>query len=92
MTEKKAKNIIIASTIGAVLLVVILLFVMIFQFIAIGVSQREYNQLEARVKEYKELYASASETLEARSDYYWIVQRARELGYTFDGEELVPNN
>lgn len=92
MTDDKAKRVIVASVVGAVVLFVILLSVLIFQYIKINVSNREYDSLVAQIEEYKELYAGAEDSLKAREDLYWIVQRARELGYEFDGENLVPNN
>ena len=46
MTEEKAKKIVVASTVGAVLLVVILVAVMVYQLIAIGVENKRKNEYE----------------------------------------------
>ena len=70
------------------LLLVVLLSVMIYQLIAIRIQNDKRAELDAQIAIYKELYAEDKDSLEARKEYWWIVQRARELGYMFDGDEL----
>lgn len=89
MTEKKAKNLIVAGTIGAILLIVILLSVMLFQLISISVEKKELAELEEQISIYKELVANGEDTVEARTSRWWIIERARELGYVFDGDKLL---
>lgn len=86
MTEKKAKRVIVASTIGAVLLLFILVSVMVYQLVKISIEKKRYNELVSMCEEYKALNEEGKQTIEARSSYWWIVQRARELGYVFDGD------
>lgn len=89
MTEKKFKNLIVAGTVGAVLLLVILLSVMIFQIISISVEKKKLNELEEQIAIYKELIEDGEDTVEARTSRWWIIERARELGYVFDGDKLL---
>ncbi len=88
ISEKKFKKLVVASTVGAVLLLAILIFVMCFQLISIGVENRKLEELNAEIATYKQLLEEGDKTLEARSSYWWIVQRARELGYVFDGDHV----
>ena len=88
MNEGKLKKVIVASTVGAVLLLVILIAVMIFQLISINVHKRNDAALDEQIGIYKELKETNEDALKERSTYWWIVQRARELGYYFDGEKL----
>ena len=88
-TEKKFKNLIVAGTVGAVLLLVILLSVMIFQIISISVEKKKLNELEEQIAIYKELIEDGENTVEARTSRWWIIERARELGYVFDGDKLL---
>ena len=88
MNEEKTKRVIVATTIGAVLLLVVLLAVMVFQLISISVHRKNERALDEQIAIYKELKATNEDALEERSTYWWIVQRARELGYYFDGEKL----
>ena len=88
MNEGKLKRVIIATTVGAVLLLVILIAVMIFQLISISVQKRKEAELNEQIAIYKELKETNENALEERSTYWWIVQRARELGYYFDGEKI----
>ncbi len=83
MPEGKQKRIIIACTVGAVLLVVALLFIMIMQMIVIGVYKGDESDLEDAIAEYDQLIELTGETYETRSMRWWIVERARELGYVF---------
>lgn len=86
VTESKFKRLVVAITVGAVLLIVILLSVMTYQLIAIGKERREIAELEREIAEYDELYASGEDTLQARSKRLWIERRARELGYVYEGD------
>ena len=88
MNEEKFKRKVVAITVGAVMLVVILLSVLIFQLVSIGVEVNKREELDAAIAEYNLLKDEAGKELEAYSSYWWIVQRARELGYSFDGEHL----
>ena len=88
MTEEKRKRLVVASTIGAVILMVILVFVAVFQLVSIGNQKRQINELNDRIAEYKVLIEDETKVKEARSSYWWIVGRARELGYCFDGDKI----
>ncbi|MBQ9513723.1 MAG: hypothetical protein IJR66_01910 [Clostridia bacterium] len=88
MTEQKAKRVIVASTVGAVLLLFILLSVMVYQIVKIRIEKKRYDELVTICEEYKNLNEEGKKTIEARSSYWWIVQRARELGYVFDGDYI----
>ena len=80
MTEEKAKRLIISGTVGAVLLLFMLISVMVYQLIAIRVENNKKAELESKIIEYNRLIESGEDTLEARSTKAWIVMRARELG------------
>lgn len=86
MTEEKAKRVIVASTVGAVLLMVILIIVMVYQLIAMGSEKSRINALETKIAEYNQLIAEGEETKEIRSMRWWIEREARELGYVYDGD------
>ncbi len=83
MTEEKAKRLIVASTVGAVVLVVILLMVMVYQLISIGVERNRINELETKIAEYNQLVEEGEETVRVRNLAWWIEREARELGYVF---------
>ena len=83
MTEEKAKRLIIAGTVGAVLLAVILLVVMLYQIIFIGVERGRIKELEEKIAEYERLISEGEDTLEVRNLKWWIEREARELGYVY---------
>ena len=83
MTEEKTKRLIVAGTVGAVLLAVILLMVMVYQLICIGVEKGRIQELEAKIAEYNRLIESGEETIEVRNLKWWIEREARELGYVY---------
>jgi uncharacterized membrane protein len=92
MTAEKQKRLIVAGVVGAVLLALILISVMVYQLIAIGVANKRKAELETAIAEYKQLVEDGDDLLAERSTYQWIVRRARQLGYVFDGDKLYETN
>ena len=90
MTEAKLKRMIVAITVGAVMLLVCLLSVMVYQLFAISKQKRDLDLINQKIAEYKMLIEDGEDTIEVRSSYQWIVREARELGYIFDGDKLYP--
>ena len=83
MTEEKAKKVIVATTVGAVLLLVILLAIMAYQMISIKVKENRIAYLESQYQAYTKLVAKGEETLEIRSMREWIEREARKLGLNY---------
>ena len=83
MSETKLKRLIVSVTVGAVMLVVILLLIMTYQLISIGVTKNRIEQLEKKIAEYEVLIESGEDTIEARSMREWIEREARLLGYEY---------
>ena len=90
MSENKLVRLIVAGTVGAVLLLVILLSVMVYQMVAINAKQKDLAALNAKISEYKLLIEQGEDTIEARSSKQWIEREARKLGYIFDGDKIFP--
>ena len=88
MTEEKFKRTVIAVTVGAVLLVVVLVSVMFYQLIAISVRKKQIAELETEIERYMLLNEEERKSIETRKQYWWIVQRARELGYVFEDDVI----
>lgn len=86
MDQTKFRRLVISSTIGAVLLLFILLVIMVYQLIAIKVEQNNISELERRIAEYNVMIENGEDVLEARKELDWIVRRAYELGYQLDGD------
>jgi Na+/melibiose symporter-like transporter len=84
MTENKLKRIIVASTVGAVLLMLILLSIMIYQLISIKVQKDIADELDRQYKTYQQLIKEGEETIEARSMREWIEREARKLGLSYE--------
>ena len=81
MTEEKTKRVIVATTVGAVLLIVIMLAIMVYQIIAIQVKKNRIEYLESQIAIYNELIEDGGEIVKARSLEEWIVREAHRLGY-----------
>ena len=67
MTETKLKKLIVATTVGAVLLLVILLMIMVYQLISIKVQKDREDYLTETIAKYEVLIKDGEETIEARS-------------------------
>lgn len=83
MTEEKTKRVIVATTVGAVLLLVIMLAIMVYQIIAIQVKKNRIEYLESQIAKYDELIEDGEQTIEVRSLEEWIIREARRLGYNW---------
>lgn len=88
MTETKFKKLVVAITAGAVILLIFLVSIMVYQLISIKVERDALNELTATIQEYKELIVEGNDTLEARKTYSFIENAARKLGYYFDGDKI----
>lgn len=89
MPESKAKRIIIATTVGAVLLVVILLFVMIYQLVTMSNYKNDIAELEKAIAEYNQMIEDGEQELEAKSKLLWIEREAKKLGYRYQDEIIL---
>lgn len=87
ITEEKAKRLIVASTVGAVLLMAILLMVMVYQLISIGVKNRDLARYNQAIAKYEALIKEGENTKEIRSTRQWIEREARRLGLVFEGDK-----
>ena len=81
MTESKQKRLVSAITVGAVLLLVILVSVMIYQLISISVRNKQIEELRAQIAVYERMIEDGEEENAIRQERDWIERRARELGY-----------
>lgn len=89
MSESKIKRLIVSITAGAVLLLAILLCILIYQLISIKIERNKKRELEDQIAYYTSLTDEQTQTLEARQQRFWIIRRAYELGYKFDGDESL---
>ena len=83
MSESKLKKLIVATTVGAVLLIVVLLSIMVYQLISIKVQRNRIENLEAKIALYEQMCEDGENTLEQRSLNEWIIREAKKLGYNF---------
>ena len=92
MNESKFKRLVVAITAGAVMLLIFLLIIMIYQLIAISAERAEERELLETIAQYEELTEEQQKTLEARMSRQWIERRARKLGYVYkDDVGLEPS-
>ena len=86
ITEEKAKRLIVACTVGAVLLVLILLVVMVYQLISIGVHNNRIKYYEEQIAIYNQMIEDGASDKELFIQERWIEKEALELGL------VKPNN
>ncbi len=86
MEEQKLKRVRNAGIVGAILLIVILLSVLIFQLVKIGNEKRELSELQDAIKNYQQLTDEERTYTENMNTREWIEQRARELGLKLEGD------
>ena len=81
MTEAKLKKVISAVTVGAVMLLVMLSAVLVYQLVSIKVKRNQIAELENRIAYYNQLTEEERLENQYRYELDWIENRARELGY-----------
>ena len=89
MDQSKFRKIVIASTVTAVILLVTLLSVMVYQLVSIFTYKNAIAELEREIAAYEQMIDETGDTSETRSTRWWIERRARELGYIYSFEEIV---
>ena len=89
MDQSKFRKIVIASTVTAVILLVTLLSVMVYQLVSIFTYKNAIAELEREIAAYEQMIDETGNTIETRSKRCWIERRARELGYIYSFEEIV---
>ena len=90
MTEQKAKRVIVASTVGAVILAFILIFVMVWQMCKINSDKKKIAYYNAKIAEYNRLIDDANgENEKAKTSRDWLIYEAQKLGYIFDGDLII---
>jgi predicted membrane protein len=92
MTEEKTKKVIIASTIGAVLLAVILVSVLVYQLIAMGVEKRRIKYFEDAIAECEQMIADGENEKLAYLKRDWIIKQAYKYGYIFSTDQDITGN
>ena len=81
--EAKFKRTVVALTVGAVLLLSVLIMLMCYQLIMIGGKNHRKAELLTAIAELDEQYGEGEEIIEVMQKKWWIEQRARELGYGY---------
>ena len=89
MTESKFKKIVSALTVGAVMLLVILSSILVYQLISIKVRRNQIAELENQIAYYNQLTEEERKEQENRYKLSWIINRARELGYKFEDDIVI---
>lgn len=83
VSEEKFKRIIVALTVGAVVLLSVLIMLMCYQLIKIGVEKNKINELNAKIAEAKILSQDNNKEIEYLRTNSAIERLARELGYHY---------
>lgn len=84
MTDSKFKKIIVALTVGAVILMFFLCSFLAYQLVAIKNERSRSDELTNKIIEYNKLIEEGEDTLQTRSMRWWIERRAREIGYIYE--------
>ncbi|MBQ6728054.1 MAG: hypothetical protein IJQ87_03840 [Clostridia bacterium] len=82
-TDELFKKRVIAFTVGAVVLLAVLLILMCYQLIKIGVENSRKTEYITAIAELEAIKNDNSKTIEIMQKKWWIVQRARDLGYEY---------
>lgn len=91
-SDDKARRIIVALTVGAVILLFILVIVMVYQLGSITRKNNERKELLFKIEKLDEDLKSGEETLQVRKERWYIEKRARELGFVNANDIVYEEN
>lgn len=84
MNESKFKRLVAAATATAVVLLVLLLSVMIFQLASINNERAKQREYEAAIALYEQMIADGEDGIKIKQQRWYIEKMARELGYCYE--------
>ncbi len=83
MDEQKRNRIAAAFTVNAIVLIVIIAAVLIYQMVQIQLLNSRKNDLIDKIAMYEDMIANDSEDLDYYTDYQYLVDKAYEYGFRF---------
>lgn len=86
MEERRTRNLVTASVATAVVFLVILMTVLVFQMIALGRVKKQQVTLDELIAEYEERSEYYEQEIELWNERWKIIQEARKLGYKQGGK------
>jgi len=87
MTNEKRKRLKASIMVGAILLLVIIVGVVIWQQVNISIRKNRIEHLEAEIKRYEQMIAEGEDQIAIRELEEWIEIEARELGYVWESDK-----
>ena len=84
MEEQKLKKIIAVSVSAAVILLVVLIAVMVYQMILLGNGKKNVERLNAEIQTLEEQKEDLKKQIDIWQTDWKIDERARELGWLYD--------
>lgn len=83
MNEEKRNRFVAAITVNAIILIVILAAVIIYQLVDISVLKSRRNNLEKDINYYTEEKQKAENSLDYYKSYDYLLDKAFEKGFVF---------
>ena len=84
MEEQKLKKIIAVSVSAAVILLVVLIAVMVYQMVLLGNGKKNVERLNAEIQTLEEQKEDLKKQIDIWQTDWKIDERARELGWLYD--------
>lgn len=86
MDEKRAKNILTAFLSSGVLLLIVLVSVLVYQYALMGKTRAKINDLKQEIEVLEDQNAETQDDIDIWLNEWKITERANELGYLY-GED-----
>lgn len=83
MSAEKMKRLIVASVVSAVLLLTVLLSIMVYQMVAMRVTQNKIDRLNYEIAQLENQKQAAEDGITLWTSEWKIEERARELDWVY---------
>lgn len=89
MTQEKQKKLIVSVTVGAIILLLVLVAMLTVILVKKSNMQKDIQILESKCDELQQLIDENAEIGKIMETKAWIEQYAREHGYYYDGDIVI---
>ena len=92
MTESKFKKVVAASIVGAIMLIIILVTVIVYQVVTMSGYIKQRDSLIEGIARLEQMIEDNASEEEIRTTKEWIEEQARKIGYKYPNDIIIDDD